>query len=140
MVHISRILMGLFAVIAATGWCLGMALICYWAVLMLGAGDGTGPSLLAILSTVGGSVLVLFLPLMAFVLIFVAFVKRSNGGAGRFTYWYVLIVLVLAGMMLPVHGSMRYSWFVSLSKNVCLAGAVLWGIVFWKRAEEKIGP
>jgi hypothetical protein len=98
--RVSRILIATFAVIGAVWWCLSMVPLCYWAVLMLGAGDGAGPSLQLVLLGVAGVILALFLPLLAFLLMFLASLKSLKGGVSRLVYWYVLVILIIVTVIL----------------------------------------
>ncbi|HEX3719224.1 MAG TPA: hypothetical protein VH595_14805 [Verrucomicrobiae bacterium] len=136
----SRILLALFAVIEAVLCCLSMAPLCYWAVLMLGAGDGSGPGMETALLVVGGAVLVLFLPLLAFVFMFLTAFNGLKSGIRRFTYWYVLIVLIIVMVVSPTPGSMRYSFWGYMAKTVFLAGAALWGFAFRPSAKQERTP
>jgi hypothetical protein len=136
-VRVSRILIAIFAVVGAVGWCVVLALPGYWAVLMLGMGDGSGAGLQSIFLMIAGFAVVLVLPLLAFAFMFFTSLNRLKGGVRRFAYWYSLVALIVATSGLLMHRSSRLLSVMNLMGIAFMLTAGLWGFAFRESVKQE---
>jgi magnesium-transporting ATPase (P-type) len=99
----SRILIAVFAVLAAIAWALLLLSLMHWGNAMAGMGDGAGTesrslSALAVLIIAA----VWLVPTTAFVFMFLSTLNLLQGVIRRVAYWYSLVFLIIAACALMV--------------------------------------
>jgi hypothetical protein len=139
----SRILIALFAVVAAIAWCLVPVGIAWLGWSMRGMSDGAAsqPDSMPIpmLLLLAGIWLV---PMTAFVLMFLTAINVLKGAVRRIAYWYALVFLIVAAAGFTVYVSSLWAgghWYNPL-RVIALAfilAAGLWGFGFRGNAPEK---
>jgi hypothetical protein len=143
----SRILIALFAVVAAIAWCLVPVGVAWFGKAMHGMSDGgagepSAPLPLPRLLLLVGIWLV---PMTAFVLMFFTAINVLKGVMRRVAYWYSLVFLIIASGGMAVYTSFLWSgehWY-GPSRLIALAlllTAGLWGFAFRKSVKQETSP
>jgi hypothetical protein len=143
----NRILIALFAVVAAIAWCLVPVGIAWlgWAFHGMsdgGAGEPPAPLPLPTLFLLVGIWLV---PMTAFVFMFLTTINVLKGATRRVAYWYSLVFLIVAAGGTGVYASFLWRgghWYnpLRLIALAFLLTAGLWGFAFRGHPPEKLGP
>lgn len=144
MKRVSRILIAVFAAVAAIAWCLVPVGIAWLGKAMHGMSDGgagepSAPLPLPRLLLLVGIWLV---PMTAFVLMFLTAINVLKGAMRCLAYWYSLVFLIIAAGGMTVYTSFLWSgghWY-GPSRLIALAfllTAGLWGFAFRKSVQQE---
>jgi hypothetical protein len=142
----SRILIALFAVLAAIAWCLLPIALKQLANGMRGMSDGAvsqsgSVPLPRLLLLVG----IWLVPMTAFVLMFLTAMNVLKGVMRRVAYWYSLVFLIVVGGGIAVYTSFLWSGGhlygpLRLIALAFLLAAGLWGFAFRKSVKQETSP
>jgi hypothetical protein len=144
MKRLSRILIALFAVLAAIAWCLvpvGIAWLGWAFHGMSDGGAGEAPARLP-LPTLLLLVGIWPVPMTAFVLMFLSAINVLKGAMRCVAYWYALVFLIVAAVGTGMYASSLWRgghWYNPL-RLIALAFLLtvgLWGFAFRKNDEPK---